>query len=155
MSERALRRRTIEVDDAVFREVYESPASLPGRHRWTTPEADVRRIEDVLGIPSGSIGAPLWLSGDTRDCPGCGRQISWLDIVTSALDGVHGPKRIAEVILGDRKFVNTEAPHAIEGLRCSNCGTAIADLRSFKCHNWAYAIGHLQAVVAELAEQPR
>jgi hypothetical protein len=155
MSERAPRQRTIVVDDLVFRQVYDSPASLPGRYSWTTPEADVRRIEDVLRIPSGSIGAPLWLSGDTRNCPSCGRRISWLDIVTSALDGIHGPRRIAEVILGDRRFVNTEAPHAIEGLRCSDCGTAIPDLRSFKCHNWAYAIGDLQAVVADLSDQPR
>ena len=120
-----------------------------------TPETDVRRIEDALGIPAGSIGAPLRLSGDSRECDNCGRQISWLDIVTSALDGVHGPRRIAEVILGDRKFVNTEAPHAIEGLRCSNCGAVKADLRSFKCHNWAYAVGDLAVVVENLPGRPR
>lgn len=150
MSERALRRRTIEVDDAVFREVYESPASLPGRHRWTTPEADVRRIDPVPQHRRAAVAQ--------RRHPRL-PELRPADQLARHRDvrprRIQGPKRIAEVILGDRKFVNTEAPHAIEGLRCSNCGTAIADLRSFKCHNWAYAIGDLQAVVADLAEQPR
>jgi hypothetical protein len=46
---------------------------------------------------------------------------------------------IARVILGDQKFVNTEAPRAIAGLSCFKCKSPIANIRSFKCHNWAYA----------------
>jgi hypothetical protein len=46
---------------------------------------------------------------------------------------------IARVILGEQKFINTEAPRAIAGLHCFNCKTPFAELRSFKCHNWAYA----------------
>jgi hypothetical protein len=46
---------------------------------------------------------------------------------------------ITRVILGEQKFVNTEAPRAITDLKCFQCGTAIDNLRSFKCHNWAYA----------------
>ena len=65
-------RETVEVEPAVFRAVYDSPASLPGRHRWTTPEADVRRLEKLLNMPARSIGAPLWVSGDEPDCPKCG-----------------------------------------------------------------------------------
>jgi hypothetical protein len=132
-------RSTVEVSPEVFRTVYDSPASLPGREKWVTPDADVRSIERLLGMKPDTIGAPLWISGDSRHCGKCGRLTSWLDIVASALKRVHGKEMIAEVMLGDRKFVNVEAPHAIEGLTCNNCGAAIPDLRSFKCHNWAYA----------------
>jgi hypothetical protein len=112
-----------------------------------TSDTDVREIEKVLGLPVNSIGAPLWVSGDTRACRKCGRETNWLDIVTSALAGVHGKQMIAKVILGDKKFVNIEAPRAIQGLVCARCKAPIADLRSFKCHNWAYAIGDLAKVV--------
>ncbi|MFY1626105.1 hypothetical protein ACN261_10385 [Micromonospora sp. WMMD723] len=141
-------RETVEVDPALFRAVYDSPASLPGRHRWTTPEHDVRRLEKLLGMPAQSIGAPLWVSGDEPDCPKCGRRATWLDIVASALKGVHDPLMIATVILGERRYVNTEIPDAIAGVHCLDCHTPVTGLRSFKCHNWAYAFEEL-AVVRE------
>lgn len=143
-------RQTHRVTEAVFRQVYDSPAALPGAHRWLTPDEDVRRLEELLGMPSRTIGAPLWLSGEQRECPTCGHLISWFDIVSSALAQVHEPRMIAEVILGEQKFVNTEAPEAIEGVRCSECQTEIRDLRSFKCHNWAYAIGDLARLVEQM-----
>jgi hypothetical protein len=65
--------------------------------------------------------------------------VSWLDIVSSSLERVHDPRMVAQVILGNQKYVNVEAPRAIEGVRCFDCGTAIKRIRSFKCHNWAYA----------------
>jgi len=143
-------RHTINVDEAVFRQVYESPASLPGRHRWVTSDQDVREIEKLLGMPQGTIGAPLWLSGDRKTCTECRRVISWLDIVSSGLARAHSPAMIARVILGDEKFVNTEAPRAIADVRCSTCGTSFEGLRSFKCHNWAYASTDLLEVIAQM-----
>ena len=133
------RKTTLPVSDSVFREVYESPKSLPGRHKWMTNDEDVGKIESLLGMPRKTIGAPLWVSGDRKTCPKCRREINWLDIVSSALGEVHSAGMIAEVILGAQKFVNTEAPRAIAGLKCFQCKAAIDDLRSFKCHNWAYA----------------
>ena len=147
---RARRPATTVVGDDVFRQVYDSPQSLPGKERWVTSDKDVRAIEKRLGLEPGAIGAPLWVSGDTRNCRKCGRETSWLDIVDSALAKVHDPTLLVEVILGDRKFVNTEAPRAIADLACSKCKTPITDLRSFKCHNWAYAKGHLRKVVEQL-----
>ncbi len=147
-------RNTIPVDDAAFRAVYDSPASLPGKHRWVTPETDVRRLEEVLGIPAKSIGAALWVSGDTPGCPECQRTVNWLDIVSSALEGVHDRAMIAQVILGEQKFVNTEMPDAIAGVRCVECKTPIEDLRSFKCHNWAYALEAIDRILADVRPQP-
>jgi hypothetical protein len=141
------RRQTFAVSDDVFRAVYDSPHSLPGKERWVTPDADVRKIEELLGIAAGSIGAPLWVSGDSRSCPSCGRGLSWLDIVASGLARQHGRHVIAAVILGDQRYVNVEVPDAIRGVRCIDCGTEIADLRSFKCHNWAYAVGDIERVL--------
>lgn len=104
-----------------------------------TSEEDVRQIEELLGMPPKTIGAPLWVSGDHKHCPKCQRKTNWLDIVSSALDQVHSREMIARVILGEQKFVNTEAPRAIADLKCFQCKSAIDNLRSFKCHNWAYA----------------
>jgi hypothetical protein len=146
-------RHTHAVSDALFRQVYDSPASLPGRHRWLTRDEDVRRLEELLGMPPETIGAPLWVSGDRRDCPKCGRELNWFDIVSSALEGVHERRLIAQVILGEQKFVNTEVPEAIAGVRCSACGTSIESIRSFKCHNWAYAREALEAVLQELGSK--
>lgn len=141
-------RFTFPVSDEVFKKVYDSPTSLPGKHKWLTPAEDVRAIEKLLGMPAKTIGAPLWVSGDRKTCTKCRRQVSWLDIVHSSLASVHSAKMIAEVILGEQKFVNTEVPHAIEGLKCMGCGTDFKDLRSFKCHNWAYAKGALTKIIA-------
>jgi hypothetical protein len=146
-------RKTFEVSPELFRQVYDSPKSLPGKDQWFTPDEDVRRLEHLLGMSGGTIGAPLWISADQRNCSNCGRAVSWLDIVASALDHVHSPVKIAEVILGERKWVNVEAPAAIAGVRCFECGTPKLDVRSFKCHNWAYAIGDLEAVVREMARR--
>jgi hypothetical protein len=145
------KRDTYAVPDELFRTVYESAASLPGEHVWLTPDRDVREIERLLGIDEGAIGAPLWLSGDEPHCPKCQRQISWLDIVSSAVTEVHRKELLVRVILGKQKYVNVEAPDAIPGLSCSDCGTSIDAIRSFKCHNWAYAIGDLAKVVERMA----
>ena len=143
-------KNTYPVSDAIFRDVYDSPAALPGRHKWLTADEDVRKIEELLGMPLKTIGAPLWVSGDRKQCPTCSREINWLDIVSSALDQVHGREMIARVILGQQKFVNTEAPRAIAGVKCFNCGTPIKALRSFKCHNWAYAKPALLRVLKQM-----
>lgn len=140
-------RTTRSVSDELFRTVYDSPRSLPGKHKWVTSDDDVREIERLLGLEANTIGAPLWVSGDTRNCTGCGRETSWLDIVSSALRDVHRVEMIAKVILGNAKFVNVEAPRAIADVWCYGCGAEVRDLRSFKCHNWAYAIGDLRRVV--------
>src|SRR4051794_19447605 len=99
-------RSTYPVPDELFQQVYDSPRSLPGRHVWLTPDEDVREIERVLGIEDRSIGAPLWLSGDERHCHQCGRMISWLDIVSSAVGNVHRKSLLVQVILGEQKYVN-------------------------------------------------
>ncbi len=132
-------RTTRLVSPEVFKQVYDSPASLPGKYRWVTKDEDVCGVERLLGIPEKSIGTPLWVSGDTRNCQMCGPESNWLDIIGSALAKDHQKALMVEVILDDRKYVNVEAPHAIADLVCYNCKTPIVDLRSFKCHNWAYA----------------
>lgn len=104
------------VDEEVFRQVYDSPASLPGKENWVTTDKDVRSIESLLGMKPNTIGAPLWVSGDTRYCKKCGRETNWLDIVSSGLSQTHKKEMIARVILGDKKFVNIEAPKAIADL---------------------------------------
>jgi hypothetical protein len=142
-------RATYPVTEELFSQVYDSPNSLPGTYAWTTPEDDVREIERLLGIVEHPIGAPLWLSGDQQTCPQCGRLTSWLDIVSSALSEVHRRELLVRVILGEQKYVNVEAPNAIAGLVCFKCGAEIDGVRSFKCHNWAYARDDLAKVVAE------
>jgi len=150
---RAEPKATRLVSEAVFRQVYDSPQSLPGKHCWLTADADVRAIERLLGMKPKTIGAPLWVSGDTRNCPKCSRETNWLDIIGSGLQRHHNKEMIAKVILGSQKFVNTEAPRAIADLVCYKCKTPILDLRSFKCHNWAYAEPALLAVIEQMAKR--
>jgi hypothetical protein len=142
-------RTTHVVSPEIFKQVYDSPFSLPGKDRWVTKNEDVRTIEKLLGIPPDTIGAPLWVSGDTRHCPHCERETNWLDIVASALTKTHQRALLVEVILGERKYVNIEVPRAIADLSCYQCKTPILDLRSFKCHNWAYASKQLLQIIGE------
>ena len=142
-------RTTLKVGADIFKQVYDSPHSLPGKERWVTCDGDVRQIEKLLGIPQKTIGAPLWVSGDTRHCAKCGRESSWLDIVASALAKVHGKELLVRVILGEQKYINVEMPKAIADLNCFKCRTPITDLRSFKCHNWAYARPAIVRVLQE------
>jgi hypothetical protein len=144
--------KAVGVDKDLFQEVYDSPASLPGSERYITSEEDVRKIEELLGIRTGAIRAPLWVSGEDLVCRNCGRAPNWLDIVTSAATSVHSATMIAKVILGDKKYVNVEVPHAIAGVRCVSCGASISGLRSFKCHNWAYAFGDLEREVERVRQ---
>jgi hypothetical protein len=141
------KRSTRTVSEEVFKQVYDSPHSLPGKEKWVTSHEDVRTIEQLLGMEPKTIGAPLWVSGDSRNCPNCGRETNWLDIVASALTQVHAKALLVKVILGDKKYINVEAPRAIENLFCYQCKTPIGDLRSFKCHNWAYARQELLEVL--------
>ena len=152
-SKQKSQRTTVPVSREIFRQVYNSPASLPGKHKWLTKDEDVRAIEKLLGMPERTIGAPLWVSGDRKTCKKCRREINWLDIVSSSAGSIHSAKMIAEVILGDQQFVNTEVPHAIEGLKCHGCGTPFENLRSFKCHNWAYAREALVKVIQEMTKK--
>jgi hypothetical protein len=143
------------VSAEIFKQVYDSPHSLPGKEKWITSDQDVRTIERLLGMPPKTIGAPLWVSGDTRHCPKCGRETNWLDIISSALTQVHAKELLVKVILGDKKFVNTEAPRAIADLFCFKCKAPIRDLRSFKCHNWAYAKPQLLDVLEQMKSKAR
>lgn len=144
------KQQTFPVTNEVFKMVYDAPSSLPGKHKWLTTDEDVRQIEKLLGMPEKTIGAPLWVSGDQKNCPKCKRETNWLDIVSSATKQIHNGAMIAKVILGEQKYVNTEAPRAIADLSCINCGTAITELRSFKCHNWAYAVGKIRKLILEM-----
>jgi hypothetical protein len=123
---------THPVSDRLFRAVYDSPASLPGRYKWPTSEEDVRKIEEILGMQLRTIGAPLWVGGDRKRCVKCRREINWLD--------------------GEQKFVNTEAPRAIAALQCFRCKTPFEILRSFKCHNWVYANEALLRVLQHMGK---
>ncbi len=55
-------------------------------------------------------------------------------------------------IIIEKKYVNMETPRAISGLVCYKCKSPVTDLRSFKCHNWAYAIGKLRALLETISE---
>ena len=138
------------VSEEIFKQVYDSPSSLPGKQKWVTSDRDVRTIEQLLGMESNTIGVPLWVSGDTKNCPKCNRETNWLDIVASGLSQVHRKEMIAKVILGKTKYVNVEAPRAIADLVCYQCKTPINNIRSFKCHNWAYAHSQMLSVLEHM-----
>lgn len=55
---KAQRPATQVVSPEIFKQVYDSPLSLPGKCRWVTKDEGVRTIEKLLGIPEQGI-APL------------------------------------------------------------------------------------------------
>ena len=57
---------------------------------------------------------------------------------------------IVKVILGKTKYVNVEAPRVIADLVCYQCKTPINNIRSFKCHNWAYAHSAMLSVLEHM-----
>lgn len=89
------------------------------RNFWACRQKRLERRCELAVI--GSTAPCLW-------------EINWLDIVSSALGDVHRREMIARV-MGNQKFVNTEALLAIAGMECFNCKVLIENLRSFKCHN--------------------
>jgi hypothetical protein len=96
-------RSTCVVSHEIFKQVRDSPLSLPGKRRWVTKEEeDLRTIEKLLGISEKSIGAPLAVRGDTRNCPRCGQEANWLGIVSSAVTKTHQKALLVEVLLGER-----------------------------------------------------
>lgn len=50
---------TRAVSAEVFKQVYDSPHSLPGEEKWVTSDEDVRVIERLLGLEAKTTGAPL------------------------------------------------------------------------------------------------
>ncbi len=77
----AQRATTQVVSEEIFQQVYDSPHALPGAYTWVTSHDDVRTIEELLGMEPRTIGAPLWGSGDTRNCLTCVRETNLLESV--------------------------------------------------------------------------
>lgn len=73
-----------------------------------------------------------------------------LDIVASGLSSSWKGEMIAKVILGKIKYVNVEAPRAIADLVCYQCKTPINNIRSFKCHNLAFAHSETLSVLEHM-----
>ena len=96
----APKQRTFPLTNEVFKMVYDAPSSLPGKHKWVTVEEDVRKIEGLLKMPAKTIGAPLWVSGDQKNCPKCKTETNWLDIISSATKQAHSGAMIAKVVPG-------------------------------------------------------
>jgi len=139
------------VSEEIFKQVYDSPSSLTGKQKCVTSDRDLRIIEQLLGMEPNTIGVPLWVSGITKkNYPKCNREMNCLDIVASGLSSSWKGEMIAKVILGKIKYVNVEAPRAIADLVCYQCKTPINNIRSFKCHNWAYAHSEMLSVLEHM-----
>ena len=85
-------RTTHVVSPEIVRQLYDSPLSLPGKHRWVTKDEDARTIEKLLGsIPEKSIGAPLWVATHAT--------APWLGVVSSEMTKRQRKALSVEVIL--------------------------------------------------------
>jgi hypothetical protein len=111
-------------------------------------------------VDGGLFGAgEIGIAGEDmhlcRQCPAEGSWERGLTGVGRTIQGddegrdAHRKELLVRVILGDQKYVNVETPRAIAGLRCMGCGAEMKTLRSFKCHNWAYAINDLARLVEQ------
>ena len=64
-------RTTRVVSPEIFRQVYDSPLSLPGKHRWVTKDDDAGQWRTPRHS-SEEHWRSAWVSGNTRHCPKCG-----------------------------------------------------------------------------------
>jgi hypothetical protein len=65
-SAKSFKAPTRVVSAEIFKQVYDSAHSLPGKEKWVTKDEDVRTIERLLGMPPKTIGAPLWVTKTTE-----------------------------------------------------------------------------------------
>lgn len=96
----------------------------PGFTIVITPAKEMEEIARLL--PSFSTSAPYAIKTKTefKDCPSCGREGTFLDVVTTALKtGVHTPEFLADVFAGKYgKVINFD--HAQRAL-CYGCNTEL------------------------------
>jgi hypothetical protein len=95
-------RTTRVVSPEIFKHVYDSPLSLPGKHRWVTKDEDVRTIEKVARnsrekYRRATLGKRLHAQlSEVR--PGTNP----VAIVSSAVTKISQKALLVEVILGER-----------------------------------------------------
>lgn len=65
---------------------------------YTTPDTDMRNIERLLNLPTQSMAAQR-MASERPDCSVCGRRLTMLDVVTTAL-AVHSADFLAKAMTG-------------------------------------------------------
>ena len=102
----------------------------------TTSDGDIRQIEELLGVPAGSLqNHNFSIQCEHSHCAHCNRQTSWLDIIASATSA-HSKAFLARMLLAEDKYMVTDV---VPPLSCFNCKQPITAPRSYACGNYTCA----------------
>jgi len=106
------------VNDSEF-EKFRISEEILERDYARSDDADLHRIERLLGLEDGALRprGPYYLK--IEDCRTCGKALQVSDFVLTALNDAGHPREfVAQVLLGDKKIA--QKPRHV---RCSSCGT--------------------------------
>ena len=79
--------------------------------------SELEKIEDLLELRRGLLKSEDYYVNDS-DCPGCGKKISFLDFVKTAVDeNSHSKSFLVHALLGNK--YGFQVPRT---LKCSSCG---------------------------------
>lgn len=95
-----------------------STVSLRSADLRATPDEDIRKMEEFLEVAPGVLQQEYRMG--KHEC-NCGRELSFLDfVVTAVQDWKHPKSFILHTLVGNKYIVNEPRP-----IRCTNC-SAIA-----------------------------
>ncbi len=101
----------------------------------TTSEVDIRRTEELLGVPAGSLqNHGFSMQTEQPHCQHCNRQTSWLDIIASATSA-HSKAFLARMLLAEDSYMVTDH---VPPLSCFNCKHPITPgtVKYYGCKNY-------------------
>ena len=87
-----------------------------------SPASDIRRAEELLAIKEGTLPNTIcrFSKGEER-CPNCGRNLSVLDLIKTALE-VHSKEFLNDIIFGN-EYIQTRYTRDMEKApTCYDCG---------------------------------
>lgn len=97
----------------------------PGFALFATPDEDMAKVEDLLGLEPSSLGTYYVKTDERHQYCKCGRRGNFYDVVKTAVDGkTHGATFLRDVLTGKYgSIVNTNSHQRCD---CAGCGTELA-----------------------------
>jgi hypothetical protein len=105
-------------------------------------ESEVRELADYLEVEVDYLRGPFRVMD--ADCPSCGRRITFLDFVQTAVDeGVHDRSELRTILTGEAgNWITVRGRDGGRPVRCSRCQQTLrmpGEYSEYSSSNYAYA----------------
>jgi hypothetical protein len=116
------------------------PLDSVGLRRMDGPE--IQELADYLGVDVEYLRGPFRVVD--AECPRCGRRISFLDFVKTAIDdGVHERSQLAAILAGEvGTWITIRGRDGGRAVRCADCGQTLrmpGEYSEYSSSSYAYA----------------